>query len=363
MARSRPSGPTSSIAAVSVATTPVMRDPGLDLARVEAVVARELGRLPSALAQPCRRIAEAGGKRLRATLVLASAAALAAAPAPPGDEVVEAAAAVELLHLATLVHDDLLDGAVVRRGVPTVNAAEGPGTAVLVGDVLIAVAGRLAVSVGAGAGLLIHDVLTEMCAAQAQESRGRHHAGLTLEEAVAVAEGKAGTLLAAACQLGAMLVRPDDGDLAGRLAEFGRRFGTCLQLLDDILDVVSSESLCGKPVGVDFAAGTLTMPAIVAMGESGELRELCRPELTDSERERALTLVRSSTGVAATLWCAAEQMRRAEEVLLCAEPARDASALAHLAAMPRRFLAQQVRLVRPEYRHLLGDDQPWLREH
>jgi heptaprenyl diphosphate synthase len=325
------------------------------LGQVEAALAREIDRLPAPLARPCARVAGAGGKRLRPALVLAAAAAVGV-PASP--HVVDAGVAVELLHLATLVHDDLLEGASTRRGAPTINAGEGPAMALLAGDVLIGAATRLATSLSAEAGLLVQQTLVELCAGQALEEEARFRLDLTDQGALDIAEGKTGSLLGAACRLGALLAPAGDGDQAAVLAGFGRAFGTCLQLLDDLLDLLSSQALFGKPVGVDFAAGTVTLPAVHALAVEPELRHLLRPGLSDVERQRALVLLRCCGGIPAALRCAVEHADRAQVLLEGAGAAADPGVLARLAAMPQHYLTRQLDLVLPEHRHLLGDLTP-----
>lgn len=325
----------------------------VDAGRVEAGLLAQLDRLPGPLAEPCRRIAAAGGKRLRARLALAAAAAVGGG-APPV-RLVDAAVAVELLHLATLVHDDLLDEASTRRGVPTVNAREGAGTAVLVGDVLIGAAGRLAAGLGAEAGLLLQETLVELCVGQSLEAAVRYEAATPVETVLAVAEKKTGALLAAACQLGALAAAEQPAVQAvAALGGYGRAFGVCLQVLDDVLDVVSSEVRYGKPTGVDFAAGTVTLPAVRPLAESPELRALLRPGLRAEDRRRALDLLRTGGGVADAVDHALSCARQAGETLGAARLEGDARTRERLAALPLEHLDGQLALVLPEWRHLLA---------
>jgi geranylgeranyl pyrophosphate synthase len=301
---------------------------------VDAVLVAALGDVPAALRDPCRRIALAGGKRLRAGLVLAVA--------DGADRAVPAAAAVELLHLATLVHDDLLDDAPVRRGVPTINAKEGTATALLAGDVLIGLAGRLAAGVGGGCGALLGEALIDLCAGQAREADHRFRADVTAGAVLDTAALKTGTLLATACELGARLSGRHDPDA---LRRYGLAFGTCLQLLDDLLDVLSDDETYGKPTGADFPAGVVTLPAVHGMAADPELRALLRPGLTAEERRRAGDLLRAGPGVPATV---AEITRTTERA------AGAAGGAPELAVLPRRYADRQLALVLPRHRHLLG---------
>ncbi len=271
--------------------------PGLD-----EVLAGALDGVPASLRDPCRRVALAGGKRLRAGLVLAvsndsSAAAVTAAGESPA-ATVTAAAAVELLHLATLVHDDLLDDAPVRRGVPTINAKEGAATALLAGDLLIGLSGRLASSVDPHVRALLDEALVDLCAGQALEADHRYDAGVTAETALRTATLKTGTLLGVACEIGGHLGGAAD---TAALRAYGLDFGTVLQLVDDLLDLLSDEPTYGKPTGADFPAGTVTLPAVHGLAACPDLRSLLRPGLAPADRRRAGDLLRAGPGIAATV--------------------------------------------------------------
>jgi geranylgeranyl pyrophosphate synthase len=323
-----------------------------DVGRVEAELHRELALLPGTLAAPCRRIMTAGGKRLRPKLVLVAALA-AGAPSRLPIHVVQAAAAVELLHIATLIHDDLIDQATTRRGVSTVNAQEGRAAAVIAGDLLLGAAGRLGARISAEAAVLLQQALVDLAAGQALEERQRYSSDVTVQTTLAVAEAKTGTLVGVACQLGALSAGANE-EVQSTLLAFGRKFGTMLQLLDDLLDLLSSEAHCGKPVGVDFAAGTVTLPALHSLPTSPELRGLLRRGLNPSERQRALELLRSEGGIQMALCCAVDYANRAEALLSTVDLAGDPDALRALAEWPSRYLAAQLQLILPQYRQLLA---------
>jgi heptaprenyl diphosphate synthase len=223
---------------------------GDGLAATEAVLTGALDDVPGPLREPCRRLADAGGERLRAGLVLA-----VAGRAWPGTShrTATAAAAVELLHLAALVHDD----APLGHGVPTVSAKEGAAVALLAGNVLTGLAFRLAAA--AGAGELISEAVVGLNAGRAREADNQvPSAG----DALLIAELRTGTLFAAAARLGALVTgAPDEG-----LHEFGLAFGTAVQLLDDVL---------GLPA--DLAAGRNTLPVVHALAAHPDLRRRRRP--------------------------------------------------------------------------------------
>jgi heptaprenyl diphosphate synthase len=283
------------------------------LAATEAVLTEALDGVPASLREPCRRIARAGGERLRAGLLLA-----VAGRAWPGTSrrTATAAAAVELLHLATLVHEDLLHEAPVRHGAPTVNAKEGTAVALLAGDLLIGLAHRLGAT--AGAGPLLSDALTGRCTGLALEADNLFHPETDATTALRIAELKTGTLLATAGRLGAVVTAsPEDG-----LQEYGLAYGTALHLLDDVRDP-----------GPSFAAGIVTLPAVHALAARPELRRLLRPGLDEAHSQQAGELL--AIGVPPTTTTIAELLDRAEaarpDLAATTKRCRDSQ----LALMPR----------------------------
>jgi heptaprenyl diphosphate synthase len=320
------------------------------MASIEAVLTAEMQRLPGSLASPCQRIAGAGGKRLRPALVLLAGAC---AGRPCDSRHVRAAAAVEALHLATLVHDDLIEGARTRRGVPTVNAAEGLSAAVLAGDALLGSAGRIAAGLHRRAAELMSQALLDLAAGQALEEQLRFRADAGADAVLAVARGKAGTLTRLACQLAVAVTPEMDRGLAGALEEFGLAFGTCLQLIDDVLDLVAVEERLGKPVGVDFAAGVVTLPTVVALGHDRELRGLLRPGITTGERDRALHLLRHGGGIAAAVRTAEHMAQAACARLTGLRDRGDQAAITRLAEMLPHYVSGQLAATDPALRDLL----------
>ncbi|MBA2388997.1 MAG: polyprenyl synthetase family protein [Geodermatophilaceae bacterium] len=306
--------------------------------------------LPDGLQAACRRIVFAGGKRSRAGLVAATAAAA-------GEEFDRAdlegcAAAIELLHCATLVHDDLIDAATTRRGAPTINAREGTTMAVLAGDALIGAAARLAIQVSREAGLILAEALQSLCAGQAMEEFFRFDPSLTEPDALAVVEGKTASLLQAACLLGVSVGGGSEA-LREALARYGTAFGMALQLVDDVLDLTSTEVLFGKPVAVDFVSGTLTLPALAALPDQPRLRALFRPGLSAGDQRSALRLLRCGPGVA---WTVQRAEAYAAEARHSLNMLPDGTlGFAELADRPSRYVARQLQeLVHPTHRHLLA---------
>lgn len=230
------------------------------LARVEARLDADVVWTGGVTAETARETLSAGGKRLRPLLVLLSAPA-----AGRGNEnLVRVGSAIELVHMATLVHDDVIDQASLRRGRPTVWASHGAGLAVATGDVLFARAFAVLAETGdmdslamlAGAAL----GLSEGEALQMQQTRDP---ATTVEQYEERCTLKTGRLFAAACALGGRFGGLPEPDVA-ELAEYGRCLGLAFQVADDILDCGGSSETTGKAVGTDLISGTATLPLLLA---------------------------------------------------------------------------------------------------
>jgi len=213
----------------------------------------------------------AGGKRLRPLLVV-----LAAGPGGHGERVVRAAAAVELVHSATLVHDDVLDEASLRRGRPTVVARAGAGMATAAGDLLFS---RAFAELAAPGGR--PEAVRALSAAGSALARGellqREDAWsptVTVARYLERCELKTARLFQAACELGAMEAGENVPGAVESLGAFGRRIGLAFQLLDDVLDVSGPAQRTGKHRGADLLDGTVTLPLILARERDPELAGL-----------------------------------------------------------------------------------------
>jgi heptaprenyl diphosphate synthase len=327
----------------------------VDSALLDAVL-----RSAPTLAGPAARVLS-GGKRLRPAVTIAAAGRHDGDPVgtvglsgPTGTgglrpDVLAGATAVELLHWATLVHDDVIDGARSRHGQPTVNAREGLGQAIVTGDLLIGAAFELGCRVGTDTVRCLAQTLSDLCVGQTREDSHRFDLGADEDDVLAVASGKTGSLLAAAARIGGHCVGVDAAVLDA-LSEFGMAFGISLQLLDDALDLVSSVELLGKPVGSDFVNGTITLPAVVSLRSSAELRDLVRPGLSVEDAERALELLRNPEAVRHTLRQARHQAERACAILTAVADPRFVA----LARWPIAYFDDQLATkVVPSFRPLL----------
>ena len=258
---------------------------------VELELTRQLLADPDPVAVPMRRLVEAGGKRLRPRLVQ-----LTAHIGPRHDPLRAAAlaAAVELLHNATLIHDDYVDESTHRRGRPTVAAAEGPERAIAVGDFYFAKATRLIAEIGNNdVTSTIADALEAICAAQIDDVALRGAYPGDHESYLKVVRGKTAALFAASCASGAQLseAKPDEVEA---LRRYGDLLGVAFQMADDMVDFSPSS---GKPVGLDIRQRVLSLPLIYAAEDKEvgpEVRRLLAGSLGDAEVNRVTELVRSS---------------------------------------------------------------------
>jgi geranylgeranyl pyrophosphate synthase len=208
----------------------------------------------------------AGGKRLRPLLVFLAAGA----PPPETEGLLRAAVAVELVHSATLIHDDVLDGADLRRGRPTVVAAAGRGLATATGDLLFSRAfAELAQGGSVPAVRALSRASTELAAGELMQ-RADAWQIVAPERYLERCRLKTGVLFRAACELGAI----EGGGPVRTLGAFGERIGIAFQLLDDVLDVTGPPERTGKPRGADLLDGTVTLPLLVARERSERLARL-----------------------------------------------------------------------------------------
>lgn len=293
------------------------------------------------LVEPSRRMLRAGGKRLRPLLTIASAVASDSTTAmrPLDMRVRRGAAAVELVHVGSLVHDDIMDEALSRRGVPTVNSVEGSNQALLVGDFMLARAGVEAARVSADVAMSLAVTISDLCDGQSLEGNYQGQATRTVDDAIESIKGKTGALMRAACDIGALSVGRTD--LAPAFGAYGMNFGIAFQLIDDLLDLLSTEELMGKPVNNDVRAGVYTVPALFAVQEAtGSARDrlvaamLAAP--TDIEAAAAFhAAVLASSAVEATMRLVNRYNELARTALEVVPPSRTRDGLLEV---PQRYL-------------------------
>src|SRR5438874_12437875 len=248
--------------------TPIARD----LDEVERILASSMAGRRPCVSPLVAHVRNYRGKRLRPALLLLTAHACGRVT--PAHHTL--AAVVEMIHTATLVHDDVLDSALMRRHLPTVNAGWGNQTSILLGDFLFTHAFHLASSVDAQACRLIGAATNRVCEGELQQCTERGNLELNEEDYLDMIDGKTAELTSCCCRLAA-LYSGMPGNVVERLALYGRALGVAFQIADDLLDLVGEERATGKSLGTDVAQQKLTLPLIRLLGKSpaaSRVREL-----------------------------------------------------------------------------------------
>ena len=262
------------------------------LSEVEAQLEVEIQSEAPFVTEACRHLLHAGGKRFRPLLVLLAAEA---GSDPGAQDVLTAACVVELTHLASLYHDDVMDEAALRRGADSANARWDNHVAILAGDWLFSKSSELTARLGAEAVRIQAETFTRLVEGQILETVPATGEGL-LEHYLRVVEGKTGSLIATSARYGAMFSGASHEVVAG-LTSYGEKVGIAFQLSDDILDVGSESEESGKTPGTDLREGVPTLPVMFALRstdpEDGRLQELLGGPLDDDRlHAEALGLLR-----------------------------------------------------------------------
>jgi heptaprenyl diphosphate synthase len=285
-----------------------------DLERVESHLRASVAHPDRFLGEVAAHLAAAGGKRIRPTLTLVAAYASTSGDAPVSDDAVTGAVAVELVHLGSLHHDDVIDEAETRRGVPSVNARWSNIVAILSGDFLLARASALAASLGADVAGLLADTIGELCRGQVLELQHLFDVERSEENYLSAIEGKTAALFATACRIGGMVSEVDEATLDA-LTRYGRNLGLCFQVVDDCLDLTATDEALGKPAGQDLVEGIYTLPVIYALAETPSLAPLLGAPLDAGALTEARRLATANSAVAAALAVARDHAKKAREAL------------------------------------------------
>jgi heptaprenyl diphosphate synthase len=329
--------------------------PGLadGLNRVEKALAGATAAEDPFLSEVAGHLVAAGGKRLRPALVLAVAQACSAAAGASrtegtgawgsdrpgrsedsngtdkvGEDVIQGGVAVELVHLGSLYHDDVMDGAEHRRGVESVNARWGNLVAILAGDFLLARASEIAASLGTEVAALLARTIGQLCEGEVTQLRYAFNPDRPEESYLASISGKTASLMATSARIGGLTSRAPR-QWVEALTAYGHCVGMTFQIWDDVRDVVCSEEDLGKPAGHDMVEGTYTLPVLRALSVAGvgdDLRALLGGPLDAPAREKARNLVLSTDAVRSSLGVGRRWAERANAAL---DPIRSATSDLH----------------------------------
>jgi geranylgeranyl pyrophosphate synthase len=273
-----------------------------DLARVE-VKLREYPRLEyEVLTAATEHLLSSGGKRIRPALAILSSRLYSSEVT---EQVISLAAAVEMLHTASLVHDDLIDGALLRRGIPTLNAAWTPGATILTGDYLFARAADLAAQAGDLRVMRIFaDTLMTICAGELKQQFSDLEMRAKREDYYARIYAKTASLISLATEAAGVLARAPEEQVSA-LREYGHNLGLAFQIVDDVLDFIGDEERMGKPVGSDLRQGLVTLPTLCYLeqhpGDELMLRILRHERSGDQDIQQAVNTIRASGAIETAL--------------------------------------------------------------
>jgi octaprenyl-diphosphate synthase len=284
---------------------------------VNAVILERMQSKVALIPELAGHLIAGGGKRMRPMLTLASAALLGY----PGTRHHKLAAAVECIHTATLLHDDVVDGSGIRRGKRTANLIWGNSASVLVGDFLFSRAFELMVEDGS---LKVLSILSHASAViaegEVEQLTAQRRIDTDEEQYLGIISAKTAALFAAACRVAPVVAEAsEEAELA--LECYGRNLGIAFQLTDDVIDYASDEATMGKDAGDDFRDGKVTLPVILAHARaSSEDREFWRgamagERVSDADLARAVTLLRSTDALSDTIERARHYGRRAIDAL------------------------------------------------
>jgi heptaprenyl diphosphate synthase len=304
-------------AVLPLARNPLLQMPSMaeDLARVDTELRRAVETDDELLTEIAAHLVKAGGKRLRPGFAIACAAA-GGQHGPAHDDVVLGGVSVELVHLGSLYHADVMDEAKTRHHVESVNSRWGNLKAILGGDFLLAKASEIAASLGTEVAGLLAATIARLCEGQVRELRNMFNVARSEDAYLAAIAGKTAALFSAACRIGGLVAR-HPRPVIDRLTVFGTQYGMAFQIVDDILDVVATDEQLGKPAGNDMVQGVYTLPVIrtLAGADGDNLRPLLGKPLSVDEVDRAKALVTANGTIPGSIATAREYVRRAVEAI------------------------------------------------
>ena len=288
-----------------VSLTPLQyrTDAATDLSRVEEALREAAKTDDDFLTEVASHLIAAGGKRLRPAFLIASALALDPAGNESDrltEEMVRGGVAVELVHLGSLYHDDVMDEAETRRGIEAVNHRWGNLTAILAGDFLLAKASELAASLGTEVAELLAATIGRLCEGQVRELQLIYDVPRHEEQYLQAIAGKTAELYATSCRIGGS-GGGAERDVINKLTEFGHAYGMAFQVVDDILDLVATDEELGKPSGNDIREGVYTLPVIRMIASGDPVKELLGGPLDEKTRDQARAAVVNGPEIASSI--------------------------------------------------------------
>ena len=301
------------------------------LEQVEAGLLREMSFTDDMADVTSRYLLEAGGKRIRPTLTLLAAQL----GSGNNDQVITAAEVVEITHLASLYHDDVMDEALMRRGVPSAQAVWGNSVAILTGDLLFARASRLVATLGERAIVLQADTFVRLCLGQLHETIGPRDGEDAIAHYIQVLADKTGSLIALAAQMGVIFSKAPE-EYAIPVEQFGEKIGVAFQLIDDVIDLSPDASDTGKLAGTDLRSGVSTLPLLYLRRQA------------EGDADAAALLARLAHDVDAAVGATADdQAARADDLTAAIAELRDHQVTTDTLAEAHRWAEEAVAALAP----------------
>jgi len=303
-----------------------------DLARVEQRLSEELGSREPHLTAVASHLVDAGGKRVRPTVVLLMFHAARGDGAPARrDDVIEAAVALELIHSATLLHDDIIDGGETRRGRPSALATYGAADTLVAGDFLFSRAFALCARFEADVIRWAAEACISLTEGEIMQGRFRRNPAVTLDDYLEIIRRKTASLFAAGARTAARLAGAAPA-VVDAMARAGEHVGLAFQVSDDLLDVVGTPAVTGKPRGLDLRDGNPSLPIVLALRRDPELARLfAREQIGTADVEAGLARIRRAGVLGPVAERVREHARAALEALGQLQPSACRTALEGLA--------------------------------
>jgi heptaprenyl diphosphate synthase len=286
-----------------------------DLQAIETKLSRLLDSNEALITEICHYLIDGGGKRLRPLFIMLVYRACGGEDRN-ADDAIDAAIALELIHSATLLHDDIIDGGMLRRGKPSAFARYGPAASLVAGDYLFCRAFELCGRFEERLVRTAAQACVQLTEGEVMEGRMRYKATASLEDYIDVITRKTASLFAAGGRVAADLAGANSRTIDA-MERLGRSVGLAFQMVDDLLDILGPEKKIGKPVGSDLRAGIISLPVVLGIQSSTELRGLFgnRERLDGVTLGQALELLRESSIIERGRAMAAEQVALAHQIL------------------------------------------------